>query len=290
MSEGKKYVKVYCKKSKKYGLVTVEKTNGVDRVTNFYEIDDETAKSVNTAFEGELPDVSGHLKPCVSTGKRTPRSSDSSRQCAVKRGELWYQCLFCSGLEICRSAERTGGADIYFLMDQSGSMEYHDRRAAANAVKRMVQTLSGMNNTYSFVAWGSTAGYIFKKETNMSKMNSALSLYESGKTEHSGSTDAANAFRCIQPDVASSHRPVRIIFVTDGYLDSDEEALVERNRLLGGQRNVEILAIGVDGAKQETLKKIGTVAAFSKVIGSSAALTSTFEQIAAVLKKKGNNF
>ena len=84
--------------------------------------------------------------------------------------------------------------------------------------------------------------------------------------------------------------PVRILLVTDGGFDSEAAAIRARNELLAGKQNVEILAIGVTGARQSTLEKIGTVPAFSKVVGGSSALTSTFEQIAEILKRNGNNF
>lgn len=289
MSE-KTYVKVFCPKVKRHGLVTIEKSNGQQKVTNFYEIDDDTAKNVVTAYEGKLPEVSMYLKPCASTGSRTPRSVDLSHRCPVKKGELWYQCLYCSALDVCQAATGASGLDIYFLMDESGSMQWDDRREAANAVRRLVESLTGSGNTYSFVSWGSTAGYIFRHETHLQKMNGALNLYESGNAGHSGSTDAAVAFRTVKEDVRSSHKPVYVIFVTDGYLDDDDEAMSERNELLRGQKKVDIMAIGTEGANQATLEKIGTIPAFSKVVGSSKALTSTFEQIAAILKKKGNNF
>jgi uncharacterized protein with von Willebrand factor type A (vWA) domain len=120
-------------------------------------------------------------------------------------------------------------------------------------------------------------------------MKAAMAAYEAGTTPHGGSTAADQAFALIQNDVLAAKRPVRIIFVTDGYLDDDAAALRERNALLGNG-NVEILAIGVTGANEATLRAIGTVPAFSKVVGDSSALTSTFEQIADALKKSGNNF
>jgi uncharacterized protein with von Willebrand factor type A (vWA) domain len=80
-----------------------------------------------------------------------------------------------------------------------------------------------------------------------------------------------------------------IVLVTDGGFDSEDTAIREWNSLLAN-KNVEILAIGVTGANQGTLSKIGTVPTFSKFVGGSNALTSTFEQIAETLKRKGNNF
>lgn len=287
--EDKKYVKVYCKKANKYGLVTIEKSNGYDKITNFYEIDDATAAKIQTSFTGNLPEVSMYLKPNAVGGARTPRSTDKSRQCSVKKGELWYQCIYCSALEISNTVAASA-CDIYFLMDESGSMAYSDRKEGAAAVSKLVQSLSGAGNVYSFVAWGSDAGYVFQNSTNAVEINRASQLYVDGLTGHSGSTDAAEAFRYIASDVARAKKPVRIIFVTDGYFDDEDAAVRERNRLLASNRNVEILAIGITGASQSSLSRIGTVPAFSKVVGGSSALTSTFEQIAETLKKSGNNF
>lgn len=284
----KKYIKVFCPKTKCYGLITTEYNNGVSQVTNFYEIDSDTANNIETAYNGALPVVSGSLKPCACCGGRTARCCDKSKQCKVAKGELWYQCLYCSKLEISQDAS-AGGAEVYFLMDESGSMSAGDRKEAANAVRKMVQSLQGNGNVYSFVAWGSNAGYVFHNETNTAKMSSALSSYERGTTGYGGSTAAHLAFSYINRDVLRAERPVRIILVTDGGFDDETAAVTARDALLQN-RNVEILAVGVTGAIQRNLSKIGTVPAFSRVVGGSSALTSTFEQIAEMLKKKGNNF
>ena len=280
----KKYVKVHCKKADKYGLITVEENNGIDLITNFYGIDDETSDSIVTSYEGQLPKVSSKLKPCASCNGRTPMCCDMTKQCAAGKGELRYQCLYCKGLEICNS-----GMDIYFLMDESGSMSNTDREEGAKAVRNLVQSLQGCNNTYSFVAWGSNAGYIFRRETQLSMMASALKSYEDDTTGYGGGTNAALALATVRSDVLNSNKKALIILVTDGAFDSKDKALAERKELLRGG-NVDILAIGVTGADESTLKKMGTVDKFSKVVGSSKALTSTFEQVAEILKKKGNNF
>ncbi|MBQ9369544.1 MAG: VWA domain-containing protein [Clostridia bacterium] len=287
MSNDKKYVKVYCDKSKKYGLVTIENNNGYDRVVNFYEIDDDTAKQIDTSFEGELPDVSMYLKPNAINNSRTPRSMDKSGQCGVKKGELWYQCLFCSHLDICSAGP--GSSAIYFLMDASGSMEENDRREAAKAVKSLVAALSGSGNVYSFVAWSDDADYVFQDATNPKDIERALDRYIDGKYG-GGCTYAGKAFALIYQSVKQAKLPVRILFVTDGYLHDPDNALIKRNDLLAANKDVEVLAIGITGADQGTLSTLGTVPEFSKVVGGSSSLTSTFEQIADTLKKSGNNF
>jgi hypothetical protein len=270
-------------------MITAEQNNGSLVITNFYEIDNETAKGIHTDYTGALPPVSAHLKPCAACGKRAAGCCDKSRQCAVSKGELWFQCLYCSKLEVETAPPPPGGADIYFLLDQSGSMTLSDRMEAGRAVKSMMQSLSGAGNTYSLVSWGSSAGYLFCRETGMIKMRASIAAYEAGTPPYGGSTAAHLAFNLIRQDVLSAKRPVRIIFVTDGYFDDDAAALLERNALLA-KGNVEILALGVTGANEATLRAIGTVPAFSKVVGDSSALTSTFEQIADALKKSGNNF
>ena len=283
----KKYVKVYCPQSKCHGLVTIEKNNGVDQVVNFYEIDNDTANKIKTDYEGNLPMVSQHLKPCADTGRREPKCCDKKRSCKVKTGELWYQCLYCSNLELAR--ESSGGAEFYFLLDASGSMSDRDREEASKAVSKMMQSLQGNGNTYSFVPWACRATYLFHRETNLYKMNSALSQYENDLCDVGGSTAADEAFEFIYSDVMSAKKPVRIILVTDGYFNDDVSAVRARDSLLR-KKDVEILAIGITGANASTLKRIGTVPAFSKVVGGSSALTSTFEEIAQLLKNNGNNF
>ena len=285
----KKYIKMYCPKSKCYGLITAEINNGSWKVTNFYEIDNDTAKSITTTHEGAMYPVSTHLKPCASCGKRSAGCCDKTKKCPVPKGELWYQCLFCSGLEVSRTTS-SGGADIYFLLDQSGSMSAADRSEAGRAVRSMLQALQGAGNTYSFVAWGSDAGYLFQNETNLKKMDSALNSYESGRSPYGGTTAAHKAFDLIRNDVSRATRPVRIIFVTDGGFDDDTAAKRARDAIIGSNKKVEILAIGVTGADESSLRRIGTVPKFSKVVGGTSALTSTFEDIAKILKDNGNNF
>lgn len=285
----KKYIKMYCPKTKCYGLITAEVSNGIWKVTNFYEIDNDTAKNIHTNHEGAMYSVSSNLKPCADCGRRDVGCCDKSRGCKVPKGQLWYQCLFCSSLQVASEAS-SGGAAIYFLLDQSGSMSSSDRAEASRAVQTMMQALQGDGNTYSFVAWGSNAGYLFRNETNLSKMSSALYDYESGRSPYGGSTAAHLAFECIRRDVAGSKKPVRIIFVTDGGFDNDSAAAAARDAVLAAYKDVEIVAIGTTGAYEPSLRRIGTVPAFSKVVGGTSALTSTFEDIANALKSKGNNF
>lgn len=281
----KKYIKTRCNKTGKFGLITVEPSNGVDTITNFYGIDEETAKSIDAPYDGALPRVSSKLKPCASCNGRTPMCCDMSKQCPVGKGELMYQCLYCKAMEFtCSSA-----LDIYFLMDESGSMGDRDRREASKAVRNLVQSLQDQGNTYSFVAWGSNAGYIFRNETQLSKMDYALKSYEDDTTGYGGGTDAANALATVMSDVLNSKKKVCVILVTDGAFDSESAALEMRGRLLAN-KNADILAIGVTGANESTLKKMGTVDKFSKVVGVSSNLSGEFVNIGEFLKKKGNNF
>ncbi len=290
MSEPKKeYIEVYCPKSKAYGLITVQEVQGTPMIVNFYGIDEESAAEIKTSHEGAMPKVGRNLLPCDTCGGRTPMCCDKKRKCKVDKGDLRFQCLYCSQLELTREASPATSCEFYFLLDESGSMSDSDRREAADAVRSMVKKLEGNGNVFSFVAWGSNAGYVFRKEQSFGRMSSALKSYENHTTGYGGSTAADRAFECIKADVASATKPVRIIFVTDGYLDDESAAIRVRNELLKNG-NVEILAIGITGANQSTLTKIGTVPEFSKVVGGSSVLTSTFEEIAAVLIKKGNNF
>ena len=283
------YIKVYCPKVKTYGMITTEKNNGLDQIVNFFEIDDDTAKKINTSHEGALPNVSMHLKPDAETGSRTPLVSDKTRHCSVGKGELWYQCLFCSGLQVCAETKKSKAIDVYFLMDESGSMSRADRINGANAVRTLVQDLQGAGNTYSFVPWGSNAGYLFCKETNPSAISSSLVAYEEDRTGYGGSTAADRAFAAIYNEVARSGNPVRIIFVTDGGFDSLPAAVRERDRLLRANPSAEILALGVPGAVQSNLDKISTVPSFSKVLGSSSELSTTFADIRKYLDEGNNN-
>lgn len=283
-TDNKKYVKTYCPKSKKYGLVTIDKNNGRDQVVNFYDIDDAIASQINTDFNDALPEVSSHLKSCATTNSRTPMSCDKSRGCPVKKGELWYQCLYCSSLEIVKN--NTGAFDVYFLMDASGSMSTSDRREASRAVTSLVQQLQDMNNIYSFVPWANSATYLFKGENSVSKISSALRTYENDNCNVGGGTCADSPFDYIRSDVMRAKNPVFIIFVTDGEFFDLNAAIRARDAVLA-KGNAEIMAVGITGADEYSLSKMRTIN--GPPTGGSAQLTSTFAQIADILRKSGNN-
>ena len=285
----KEFVKLYCPKSKCYGLASIEESNGKKVITNFYEIDDDTAKQINIPYSGSLPEVSSYLKPCSINNSRTPLSVDKEKGCKVKKGQLWYQCLYCSSLKLAVPESASSSADIYFLMDESGSMSSNDRSEGAKAVRGMVKSLTGSGNTYSFVTWASSAKYLFEKESNISKIDSALGLYEIGMNGVGGSTAAHNAFDYIKEDVKRASKPVIIIFVTDGGFDNESLAVASRDRLLSCNSNVQIFAIGVTGAIESSIRKITTVDKIKPIVGSSSALSSTFDDIVRILRENQFN-
>ena len=283
----KKYCKLYCGVKKLYGLATIEAMQGKDVVTNFQPIDKKTADGIDNQGITILPVINSNLLESVDNGKRIPLSIDRSKQCNLKNGELRYQCIYCNKLEIAKS--NTGSFSIYFLLDNSGSMSKNDRHEGELAVRKLISTLKEMDNDYSFIPWGSDAGYLFQRTKNISEIEKGLKQYTDGISKYGGSTDAAGAFNLIKSDVKYDPKPVVIILVTDGGFDDDRAAIDARNKVLSQKQGTEIIAIGVTGAKEKNIEAIGTISNFSKIVGDSTQLSKTFVDVAEFLKKSGRN-
>ena len=283
----KKYCKVCCSIKKYYGLATIEDFQGKDVITNFQPIDKKTADSINNDGIASLPDVGNNLLACDVTGKRKPMCVDKSKKCNLKKDELRFQCLYCDKLKVERNINNS--FEIYFLMDNSGSMSQRDRGEGAKAVKNLVSSLPDMDNTYYFVAWGSDAGYLFKDESDASKIEKALKSYVDGTCGYGGSTAAHKAFDLVKQDVSRAKRTPVIIFVTDGGFDDDKLALSARNSVLSANKAAAIISIGVEGADENNLRAVGTVSDFSKIAGDSSQLSKTFIDVAEFLRKSGRN-
>ena len=283
----KKYCKLYCSKRDLYGLATIEKLNMTDYITNFQPLDKQDADKMENEGISSLPMVNTNLLPSEDNGKRIPLAVDRSNKCELFRGGLTFQCLYCNRLSVTRSLH--GGFSIYFLMDNSGSMDGSDRAEGSRAVRNLMQSMSTMDNEYSFVPWGSNAGFLFDHMRSISEIEPALRKYENGTAGFSGSTAAHKAFFTVQSHVAKDTKPVVIIFVTDGGFDDERAAKEARNKVLASNEDVNIIAIGVTGAYERNLKEIGTIDSFSKVAGDSRQLTQAFMDVAAFLKKTGKN-
>ena len=283
----KKYCKLYCSIKKLYALATIENRQGKELITNFQPIDNKTANEIDNQGINSLPLVNSNLLESEDNGKRIPLSIDRSKKCNLLKDELRYQCIYCNKLNISKSISNS--FSIYFLLDNSGSMSNSDRNEGKIAIKKLISSLADMDNDYSFIPWGSDAGYLFKREKNIYEIENALDRYTRGLNKYSGSTNAAGAFNLIKSDVKSEQKKVIIIFVTDGGFDDDRAAKDARNEVLRSNNNTEIIAIGVTGALENNIRAIGTISDFSKIIGDSNQLSKTFVDVAEFLKKSGRN-
>lgn len=276
----------YCEKKKLYGVANVEKVDGAYKITDFFGLREKEINVEKQEFTTP-PEVNDNLLPCSKCGKRKPLCCDKSSTCGSLT-TLAHQCLYCNKLAIARPALSKGPFDIYFLLDQSGSMSKIDRQEASKAVQKLMQSM-GPDNLYSFVAWATDATYLFKHEKKVSKIIDALKKYEDGKTGISGRTCIEEGFKLISRDVKKSQYDVVIIVVTDGGFDNKKLAVTERNNLLAKNEKANIVAIGITGAKQENLNSICTIEEFSKVLESSSGLESTFLSIGEILKTGNYN-
>jgi uncharacterized protein YegL len=283
----KKYCKLYCSIKKLYALATIENRQGKELITNFQPIDNKTASEIDNQGINSLPLVNSNLLESEDNGKRIPLSIDRSKKCNLLKDELRYQCIYCNKLNISKSISNS--FSIYFLLDNSGSMSKNDRHEGELAVRKLISTLKEMDNDYSFIPWGSDAGYLFQRTKNISEIEKGLKQYTDGISKYSGSTDAAGAFNLIKSDVKSEQKNVIIIFVTDGGFDDDRAAIDARNKVLSQKQGTEIIAIGVTGAKEKNIEAIGTISNFSKIVGDSTQLSKTFVDVAEFLKKSGRN-
>ncbi|MBO4668261.1 MAG: VWA domain-containing protein [Bacilli bacterium] len=270
-----------CKVKGLYGVAKVEKIGGVDKITDFFGLEEKEVAVERQEFTVS-PDVNINLLPCSTCGGRKPQCCDKSRSCGSFK-VLEYQCLYCNKLEIARGAMKAGPFDIYFLMDQSGSMSKDDRVEASKAVRKLMEEM-GSENDYSFVAWATEAKFIFKHESRVDKVIDALKLYEEGKTGIKGQTCIDEALKLISGSARRSQREVIVIILTDGGFHNPRKAVEEKNRLIYYKDNINIVAIGITGAKQENLDAVSTIKEFSEVLDSSSGLESTFLSIGEILK------
>ena len=276
----------YCKNKKFYGVAKVEKINGVDKITDFFGLK-ETEINVERQEFSTPPEVNSNLLPCSKCGRRKPLCCDKSKTCGTFKS-LQHQCLYCNKLEIARPKLNSGPFDIYFLMDQSGSMSKSDREEASKAVMQLMNSM-GSDNLYSFVAWATDAKFLFKHESKVDRVTTALKQYEEGTTGVSGRTFIEEAFKLICSSIIQSKRDVVVIVVTDGGFDNKRAAVSERDRLLRLNSKLNIVAIGITGAQQRNLDSICTIKEFSKVLESSSRLESTFLSIGEILRTGNYN-
>lgn len=279
------YMKIFCPKKNNYGLLTID--GGV--VTNFQPTKKELADSINNN-SGLVPTVSIRLLADALTGTRVPNSVDKTAKCVCgKNGDMTYQCLFCSAYQVPCSG---GPFDIYFLMDESGSMSMTDRKQAVDAIRNIIVTLSGMGNHYFFMPWGTEARFIFANETDGTVINNGLELYHKGKTGLRGRTCADRPFEELTEYLRNNKtgRPAIIIFVTDGGFENPSKAKKARNQLMLENPNTKIFAVGIAEAKKENIDEIATEKDLDfGILKDSSSLGKAFGDLASLIKKYGGN-
>jgi len=134
-----KFIKAYCPKSKKYYGMKVEDISSQLQVTDFYDIDDETAKVLASTVN--VPDLktSSHLRDCPFCHSRTVGNCGclkSRARCAPGQGYR-YLCIYCSDLHIFSTEEGaessghvgekvvlTQGQEVVISAAGSGSLEH----------------------------------------------------------------------------------------------------------------------------------------------------------------------
>lgn len=280
-------IKVFCPIKKLNGAIIVERKGENFEITNFTPISGTDADEITNTIV-MIPPVGMNLLPSEDTHKRVAHSVDLSKKCKCQKGQMSFQCLYCSQYEI-PGKGLVGKYEIYFLMDESGSMSKKDRTAGVTAIKKMVSSMADMDNIYTFVPWGTEAGYIFKGINDPKKMEKGLQKYIDGETGYRGETCADTPFILIKRRVQASPIPSIIIFVTDGAVKSVTKAKKARDELLKARPDTIIYAVGIAEAKKETIEMIRTDDGSPVDIkGSSADLSNVFSEIAAKVKRNIN--
>lgn len=108
------FIKAYCQKANQFYGLKVEEVNGVPLVTDFYDIDSATAKSLSSTADVPGLESAPTLRPCSGTGCHSRRVAGCT--CAEERGRCQhnqgyrFQCLYCKKLHIFLQAE---GAEVF---------------------------------------------------------------------------------------------------------------------------------------------------------------------------------
>ena len=108
------FIKAYCQKSNQFYGLKVEEVNGVPRVTDFYDIDSATAKSL--ASTADVPDLESapNLRTCFGAGchsRRVAGCTCAEKRCRCQRDQGYrFQCLYCKQLHIFSQDE---GAEVF---------------------------------------------------------------------------------------------------------------------------------------------------------------------------------
>lgn len=108
------FIKAYCQKVEQFYGLKVEEVDGVPRVTDFYDIDSMTAKSLASTADVPELETSPTLRPCSGAGCHSRRVAGCT--CAEEQGRCRhdqgyrFQCLYCKKLHIFSQAE---GAEVF---------------------------------------------------------------------------------------------------------------------------------------------------------------------------------
>ena len=279
-----KFVTVFCPNKKAYGLATLEVLNGRQMVTNFQWFDKIEAEDIVNDID-TLPEASGNLLPDEVSGKRRPMCTDKLRNCKIdSKGNLTFQCLYCSQLKVPTGAKLTP-MTVFFLLDQSGSMADSDKRKAVEAVNSTLASFKGMPNVYYLVGWADTAKYYIRAAQSIDNATSSTRSYAS-TCENGYGTDAAMALRFIKAEAQRSRLPVLVFFITDGEFN-EGSARAARDELVRSCSNLQIVAIGVGSASKSGLDSVATLKDLSQVTDISR-MGKAMTDITEIIKKKGN--
>lgn len=134
-----KFVKAYCPKSQKYYGMKVEEISSQLQVTDFYDIEEETAKLLVSNVDVPGLDTAANLRSCPFCHNRKVASCgclEGRISCTPSQGYR-YLCIYCRGLRVFTSVEGaevsgrvgekvvlTQGQEVTISAAGSGSLEH----------------------------------------------------------------------------------------------------------------------------------------------------------------------
>lgn len=98
------FIKAYCQKANQFYGLKVEQANGVPRVTDFYDIDSATARSLASTADVPGLESAANLRACSGAGchsRRVAGCTCAEERCRCQQGQGYrFQCLYCKKLHI----------------------------------------------------------------------------------------------------------------------------------------------------------------------------------------------
>jgi molecular chaperone DnaK len=150
-------------------------------------------------------------------------------------------------------AHRTPSLAVALVIDVSGSMEGAKLAQAKAACRGFVDELeqAGAGDRVAVVAFGSTATLVARVGDEPRLARRALDAVASA-----GSTNMAAGLAAAEGELGEQAGARVVVLLTDGYPDDEAATLSARARLI--ERDVQIVARGVDGANAAFVRRLST--------------------------------